>query len=72
MQNPANPGTQKEKLRLMKAIRMTRTGGPEVLEYVDVPDPVPGAGDVLVDVEHIGINFIDTYVRRGAYPRPLR
>ena len=55
----------------MKAIRMTRTGGPEVLEYVDVPDPVPGAGDVLVDVEHIGINFIDTYVRRGAYPRPL-
>ena len=55
----------------MKAIRMTRTGGPEVLEYVDVPDPVPGAGDVLVDVERIGINFIDTYVRRGAYPRPL-
>ena len=55
----------------MKAIRMTRTGGPEVLEYVDVPDPVPGSGEVLIDVERIGINFIDTYVRRGAYPRPL-
>ena len=55
----------------MKAIRMTRTGGPEVLEYVDVPDPVPGPGDVLIDVESIGINFIDTYVRRGMYPRPL-
>ena len=55
----------------MKAIRMTQTGGPEVLEYVDVPDPVPGPGEVLIDVEHIGINFIDTYVRRGTYPRPL-
>lgn len=55
----------------MKAIRMTRTGGPEVLEYVDVPDPVPGGGEVLIDVERIGINFIDTYVRRGMYPRRL-
>ena len=55
----------------MKAIRMTRTGGPEVLEYVEVPDPAPGPGEVLIDVERIGINFIDTYVRRGAYPRPL-
>ena len=55
----------------MKAIRMTRTGGPEVLEYVDVPDPVPGPGEVLIDVDRIGINFIDTYVRRGTYPRLL-
>ncbi|MCY4527909.1 MAG: quinone oxidoreductase, partial [Chloroflexi bacterium] len=55
----------------MKAIWMTRTGGPEVLEYVDVPDPAPGLGDVLIDVKRIGINFIDTYVRRGLYPRPL-
>ncbi len=42
-----------------------------MLEYVDVPDPAPGPGDVLIDVERIGINFIDTYVRRGLYPRPL-
>lgn len=55
----------------MKAIRMTRTGGPEVLEYVDVDDPAPGPRDVLIDVERIGINFIDTYVRRGMYPRSL-
>ena len=55
----------------MKAIRMTRTGGPDVLEYVDIPDPVAGPGEVLIDVERIGVNFIDTYVRRGAYPRPL-
>ena len=42
-----------------------------MLEYVDVPDPAPGPGDVMIDVERIGINFIDTYVRRGLYPRPL-
>ena len=42
-----------------------------MLEYVDVPDPVPGGGEILIDVERIGINFIDTYVRRGMYPRPL-
>ena len=50
---------------------MTRTGGPEVLEYVDEPDPVPSSSEVLINVERIGINFIDTYVRSGAYPRPL-
>jgi len=50
---------------------MARTGGLEVLEYVDLPDPAPGLGEVLIDVERIGINFIDTYVRRGMYPRPL-
>ncbi|MDE2718503.1 MAG: quinone oxidoreductase [Chloroflexota bacterium] len=55
----------------MKAIHMARTGGLEVLEYVDLPDPAPGLGEVLIDVERIGINFIDTYVRRGMYPRPL-
>ncbi len=55
----------------MKAIRMARTGGPEVLEYVDVPDPVPGSGDILINVDRIGINFIDTYIRRGTYPRQL-
>ena len=42
-----------------------------MLEYVEVPDPVPEAGEVLIDVECIGINFIDTYVRRGTYPRKL-
>jgi len=55
----------------MKATQISRTGGPEVLEYLDLPDPTPGPDDVLLNVEAIGVNFIDTYIRRGAYPRPL-
>ena len=55
----------------MKAIRMSRTGGPEVLKYVDMQDPLPGPDEALVAVEAIGVNFIDTYVRRGTYPRRL-
>ncbi len=49
----------------MKAIRMNTPGGPEVLEYVDVEEPTPGAGQVLVKVEAAGINFADVYSRRG-------
>jgi NADPH2:quinone reductase len=55
----------------MKAIRFTTTGGPEVLELVDVETPRPGPGQVLVDVEYAGVNFIDTYHRSGLYPLPL-
>ena len=55
----------------MKAIRMSRTGGPEVLEYVDMQDPLPSPDEAMVAVEAIGVNFIDTYVRRGTYPRRL-
>jgi NADPH2:quinone reductase len=55
----------------MKAIRVGRTGGPEVLEFVDVPDPVPGPGEALVRQTAIGINYIDVYVRTGLYKRPL-
>lgn len=55
----------------MKAIRMSRTGGPEVLEYVDMQDPLLGPDEALVAVGAIGVNFIDTYVRRGTYPRRL-
>lgn len=50
---------------------MSRTGGPEVLKYVDMQDPLPGPDEALVAVEAIGVNFIDTYVRRGTYPRRL-
>lgn len=55
----------------MRAIRFARTGGPEVLEVVELPAPEPAAGEVLVDVEHAGLNFIDTYHRSGLYPVPL-
>lgn len=55
----------------MRAVRFETFGGPEVLEVVDVPEPSPGPGEVLVDVEYAGINFIDTYQRTGLYPVAL-
>ena len=51
----------------MKAVVVTRHGGPEVLEVQDVPEPEPGPGDLLVDVEAIGVNFRDVYEREGGY-----
>ena len=55
----------------MHAVRIPRHGGPEVLESVDLPDPVAGDGEVLVDLAAVGVNFIDTYFREGIYPAPL-
>ncbi|MCX0276510.1 quinone oxidoreductase [Brevibacterium sp. CS2] len=52
----------------MHAVHATRKGGPEVLEYVEVPDPSAGPGELFVAVEAAGINFIDTYRRSGMYP----
>lgn len=52
----------------MKAIRIHEAGGPEVLRFEDVPDPVPGAGELLVDVEATGVNYIEVYQREGLYP----
>ncbi len=51
----------------MKAIRVQQTGGPEVLRIEEVPDPTPAAGEVLVQVEAAGVNFIDVYHRTGLY-----
>ncbi len=55
----------------MKAIRVDGFGGPEVLRTAEVPDPLPGAGQVVVRVEFAGVNFIDVYHRTGLYPNPL-
>src|SRR5690348_1375370 len=55
----------------MKAIRFDKTGGPEVLTYVDVDLPPPGAGQARVRHTVIGVNFIDTYHRSGLYKLPL-
>ena len=55
----------------MRAIQISRTGGPEVLAVVDVPKPTPAAGQVLVRIQASGVNFIDTYLREGRYPAPL-
>lgn len=55
----------------MKAIQVRNTGGPEVLELVDALKPEPGAGEVLVRIEAIGVNYIDVYHRTGLYKVPL-
>jgi NADPH:quinone reductase len=55
----------------MRAVQITATGGPDVLTPVDLPDPQPGPGELLVDVAAAGVNFIDTYERRGIYPVDL-
>jgi len=55
----------------MKAIRVHETGGPEVMRLEALPIPEPGPGEVLVRIEAIGVNYIDTYKRRGLYPVPL-
>jgi NADPH2:quinone reductase len=56
---------------MVKAIRMHATGGPEVMEYVDVELPVPGAGEALVRHKACGLNYIDVYFRTGLYPQAL-
>jgi len=51
----------------MKAIQIEEFGGPEVLRYVEVDDPVAGEGEVVVDVARSGINFADTHATRNDY-----
>ena len=58
-------------MRVVKAIRIERHGGPEVMQLADVPLADPGPGEVLVRHHAIGINFIDTYHRSGLYPLTL-
>ncbi len=51
----------------MKAIRVHETGGPEVLRVEDVDPPTPGDGELLIDVDATGVNFIEIYQREGQY-----
>ena len=51
----------------MKAVQLSRTGGSEVLDTVDVPTPAPGPGEVLVKATAIGVNYFDTMIRTGRY-----
>ncbi|MFF2550845.1 quinone oxidoreductase family protein [Nocardia sp. NPDC058058] len=55
----------------MRAIQVSENGGPEALRLTEVPDPQAGPGQLLVETEAIGVNFIDTYIRTGFYPTPL-
>jgi NADPH:quinone reductase len=52
----------------MKAVRVQKPGGREVLEYTDLPEPRPEQGEVLVAVDFAGVNFFDVYQREGLYP----
>jgi NADPH2:quinone reductase len=55
----------------MKAVRIHQFGGPEVMQYEEVPTPSPGPGQVLVKLAAAGLNYIDVYQRTGLYPNNL-
>jgi NADPH:quinone reductase len=56
---------------MVAAVRVHKTGGPEVLTYEDVPVPEPGPGQIRIRNHACGVNFIDTYFRMGMYPSPV-
>jgi len=56
---------------MVAAVRVHKTGGPEVLTFEDVDVPAPGPGQVRVKQGASGVNFIDTYFRSGLYPSPV-
>jgi NADPH2:quinone reductase len=55
---------------MTKAIRIHVNGGPEVMQWEDVPTPEPGNGEALIKQEAIGLNYIDVYFRSGLYKAP--
>ena len=55
---------------IMRAVVLREHGGPEVLQIEDVPSPVPGPDQILVDVAHTALNRADTLQRMGGYPDP--
>src|SRR5450755_2522579 len=55
----------------MRAVQVATHGGPEVLQQVELPTPVPGPGELSIAVEAAGVNFIDVYRRSGLYPVDL-
>jgi zinc-binding alcohol dehydrogenase/oxidoreductase len=56
----------------MKAVRIHEDGGPDVLIYEDAPDPVPGRGEVLVELHASALNHLDVWIRKGlpSVPKP--
>jgi NADPH2:quinone reductase len=55
----------------MNAIQVSKTGGPEALTVVDLPEPTPKPNEAVVKINTAGVNFIDVYFREGRYPAPL-
>jgi NADPH2:quinone reductase len=56
---------------MVAAVRVHKTGGPEVLTFEEIEVPAPGPGQVKIRNRAIGVNFIDTYFRMGMYPSPV-
>ena len=56
---------------MVAAVRVHKTGGPEVLTYEDVDIPAPGQGQIKIKQHACGVNFIDCYFRMGMYPSPV-
>jgi NADPH2:quinone reductase len=56
---------------MARVARIERTGGPEVIQWIDVDLPPPGPGEVRIRTTAVGVNFIDTYFRSGLYPIAL-
>jgi NADPH:quinone reductase len=56
---------------MVAAVRVHKTGGPEVLTYEEIELPAPGAGQIRVKQHAAGVNFVDTYFRMGMYPSPV-
>src|SRR5258708_272418 len=56
---------------MTKAIRIHKTGGPEVMQWEDVEVPAPGPGQARIRHTAVGVNYVDTYYRSGLYPQQL-
>ncbi len=56
----------------MKAIQISEFGGPEVMKLVELPDPVPGSDEILLDVKAVGINYADTHQTENSYLSPQK
>src|SRR5262249_57055720 len=56
---------------MVAAVRVHKTGGPDVLTYEDVPVAAPSPGQIKIRNHASGVNFIDTYFRSGMYPSPV-
>jgi NADPH2:quinone reductase len=56
---------------MVVAVRVHKTGGPEVLTVEDIDIPAPGQGQIKIKTHAAGVNFIDTYFRMGMYPSPV-
>jgi len=66
----ADPTSTAAEHAAMRAIEITRFGGPEVLQPAERPDPVPAAGELLIAVQASGVNRPDVLQRKGLYPSP--